>query len=371
MNNWREHFNMPDGSYLLTHSAGCQPIKVAGAIDDAYLQPWRNLGGDAWPKWMDAIERFNQNLAALLNGQADEFCPQVNLSSGLSKFIGSMPRRPERDVIVLSELDFPSIGFVAQQAERDGYRLRYINSDKSLTDPGVWAEQLDENVQLVMVTHALSNDSRCLPVAEITREARSRGIYSAVDIAQSVGVIPINLTQWTADFVYGSCLKWLCGGPGAGFCWISNDTIKQFEPKDVGWFSHVEPFEFDIHHFNYASSAQRFMGGTPSIAPFACATVGLELLIKIGVQTVAAHNNALLTQLWREIPSQVIVSPDANSPRGGTVVIKVPMREKFIAALTDAKIWCDERNTGFRFSPHIYSNAEDIEQLTRCVHAAL
>ncbi len=362
---------MPDGTYLLTHSAGCQPINVASAMHDAYLQPWQDLGGDAWPKWMSTIERFNQNLSELLNGQADEFCPQVNLSSGLSKFIGSLPRRTERDVIVLSELDFPSIGFVAQQAERDGYRLRYIGRDEPITDPSVWAEQLDEDVQLVMVTHALSNDSRCLPVAEITDKARDRGIYSAVDIAQSVGVIPIDLTQWSADFVYGSCLKWLCGGPGAGFCWISKDAIKQFEPKDVGWFSHVEPFEFDIHHFDYAAGTQRFMGGTPSIAPFACANVGLELLTMVGVTTAAAHNNELLTQVWQEIPSQVIVSPDADSSRGGTVVIKVPAREKFIAALSDAKIWCDERDTGFRFSPHIYSNAEDIEQLTRCVHAAL
>jgi len=36
---------------------------------------------------------------------------------------------------------------------------------------------------------------------------------SLVDVAQSAGVIPIDLRQWAADFVVDSCVKWLCGGP--------------------------------------------------------------------------------------------------------------------------------------------------------------
>ena len=47
---------------------------------------------------------------------------------------------------------------------------------------------------------------------------------------------------------------------------------------DVGWFSHAQPFEFDIHNFEYAEGAARFSGGTPSIAPFAGACASHALL---------------------------------------------------------------------------------------------
>ena len=49
------------------------------------------------------------------------------------------------------------------------------------------------------------------------------------------------------DFIVGSCVKWLSGGPGAGFLWVGEDVIDRCQPQNVGWFSHEDPFEFDIH----------------------------------------------------------------------------------------------------------------------------
>ncbi|MGR8949987.1 MAG: aminotransferase class V-fold PLP-dependent enzyme [Gammaproteobacteria bacterium] len=371
LTSWRQHFNVPSGAYLLAHSVGCQPVAVKNAISEFFLTPWWQSGGDAWPQWMETIAQFNSQLAKIFNGRASDFCPQVNLSSTLTKILSSLPARPGRDVIVLSELDFPSIGFVAQQAKRNGYRLRFIDRSQNVTDPQVWDDAFDAQAQIALITHVLSNDGRCLPVTEICRAARESDIYSAVDIAQSAGVVPVDLNQWQADFVYGSCVKWLCGGPGAAFCWISNHIVETLEPLDVGWFSHRDPFEFDIHHFEYSPDARRFMGGTPSILPFVVANVGLSLIDEIGVSAIGRHNQKLLDQLCANVPLELVCSPTGDSPRGGTAVLNPSDRSRFSLALTEAEVAFDERASGFRFSPHIYSSFEDINTLIHCVNEVI
>ena len=62
-------------------------------------------------------------------------------------------------------------------------------------------------------------------MAQLLPLLRERGALSIVDIAQSAGVIPIDLDAWAADFVIGSSVKWLCGGPGAGYLWANPDII--------------------------------------------------------------------------------------------------------------------------------------------------
>ena len=52
--------------------------------------------------------------------------------------------------------------------------------------------------------------------------------------------------------------------------------VSRLTPTDVGWFSHDDPFELDVHSFRYADNARRFWGGTPSVAPYVAATVGLR-----------------------------------------------------------------------------------------------
>lgn len=370
MSDFAEQFFVPQGTYLLTHSVGCQPKGIDKAVNQHFQQPWQDTGGDAWPAWLEAIQLFRERLGALFNADSEEFCPQVNLSSGLSKIIHSLPKRPNRKVILLSELDFPSIGFVAQQATRAGYELRFISKDDDVADPTVWENAIDSDVQLVLATHVLSNTGQQLPITSIALAARAQLAYSVIDIAQSAGVIPIDFRKWRSDFVIGSCVKWLCGGPGAGFLWAAKAITKDVEPIDVGWFSHADPFEFDIHSFQYAQDANRFLGGTPSILPLIVAAVGLELIHDIGVETIANHNQQLIDELVNSVPEKHIQSPLEPALRSGTVIISSENSEGLVTALSEAKVSYDQRANGFRFSPHIYNSSHDIKTLAGCIQHA-
>lgn len=359
----RDAFHVPDGHYFLTHSIGCQPKAYDAAAAAGLSAPWRAAGADVWPQWFAALDRFRAGLAPLIGARAEDICPQTNVSSALSKILFSLPERPGRRKILLTEDDFPTVGFVLAQARRFGYELEFLPGGPGLADAGVWASAMDETVQLVLATHVFSNSSVKAPIADIAVIAREREIYSVIDIAQSAGAVPVSLDAWRPDFAIGTSLKYLCGGPGAAFLWVDPETAKICRPLDVGWFSHEEPFEFDIRKFRYADGAMRFFGGTPSIAPFAGAASAHALLRETGIEAIEAYNQALLSRLIDAAPKNSILSMAREGARGASVIFKVKDVEKAAAALEAARIHFDARAGGLRFSVHLYNSEEDVDAL--------
>lgn len=358
----RKYFHTPDAIYFLNHSVGCLP-KVTEKSAKKFLNLWKKKGGLAWPIWLNAIHEFNNSLAKLLNASSIEFCPQVNISSAVTKIISSLPKRKSRNKILLSELDFPSMGFVLEQSKKLGYEIEFLQPENNVFSLSQWEKALTKNTQLALITHVTSENSYQNPVAEITNIAHNKKIFTIVDIAQSVGVMPINLQKWSADFVVGTSIKWLCGGPGAAFLWANLEKIDLFLPQDVGWFSHENPFEFDIHNFQYAKDASRFLGGTPSVLPYLLAKSSIDKILEIGIENIYKHNQALLDILLAKLKNLEIKisSPCSRNERGGTCVINFSNNKKMVEKLQEKNILVDCRpRFGIRISPHIYNTRSEI-----------
>ncbi|MDE0842167.1 MAG: aminotransferase class V-fold PLP-dependent enzyme [Porticoccaceae bacterium] len=367
----REKYAEQRGIYLLSHSIGL-PLKQSQAdADDAYWRAWRQADTDIWPQWFSGIDNFRHQLSELLQTQTKNICPQTNISSAVGKVIFSLPATASKKVILLCEDDFPSIGYALQQSHHIGYQLRYLPKDADLHDVATWEQHLTGDVGLCLITHVQSNTGRRLPVAQITEIARQRSILSLVDIAQSVGIVPINITQWQADFIVGSCVKWLSGGPGAGFLWVDSAMIERCEPRDVGWFSHQAPFEFDIHEFRYAEDALRFWGGTPSVHPFLVAASSLQFVNSVGIAHIEANNVALSSCILEQIKPEYLVSPRAHHQRGGTLILHFGDHHTAVTeSLERHAVQFDGRAKGIRLSPHLCNSPAQIAHLLDILESA-
>ncbi len=363
MSQYKNDFLLAESNYLLNHSVG-RPLKtIEKAFKDSFLSPWQSSGKEPWENWLEVINNFQLALSALFNAPAVEFCPQVNLSSSLTKILMSLASLNKQNVVILmSEIDFPSMGFVLQNALPKSAEIRFINKNLDITDANVWQQHLSKDIDLVFVSNAYSNTGQLAPVREVISRAKEQGIISVLDIAQSAGVIPLNLQDVRPNFMIGSSVKWLCGGPGAAYLWINPDSIEQCQPKDVGWFSHENPFEFDIHHFNYNQSAMKFWGGTPSITPFALASHSIHYFATLGANNVRTHNQAMIDLIVDEFDTE-IMSPLHKETRSGTVILDFKDKQTVIMhALGHANISVDARHLGMRVSAHIYNNTDDIQQ---------
>lgn len=358
-----ELFWFPARHYCLSHSVGAQPKAYKDAINAGYETPWRTSGAEVWDDWFAIAEKFKTGLAPILGVEPADICPQTNISSGVAKLLFSLPARPGRNKIVLSEDDFPTVGFALAQGQRNGYELIFLPGGDALADPDHWARAFEDDVQLICAMGVYSNSSVRAPLAQIAARARESGAFTMFDVAQAAGAIPLALEEWGCDFALGTSQKYLCGGSGAAYLWVRGETAQACNPIDVGWFSHASPYEFDIHNFEYADGAARFTGGTPSFGPLAGALPGQDIIRGCGVSAIEAHVQDLLTKLFARLPEDAILSMRQRELRGASAVVKVRDLAAAQKRLREQDIGHDQRLGGIRFSFHLYNDDRDVDAL--------
>lgn len=362
---FRHLFHVPTGGpYLLAHSVGCLPRTVRDNVEQAFLTPWATKAGEAWPQWLEAIDRFRVALVNLFGGKPEQWCPQPGVSAAISKIISGLKCPSGRNVILISEHAFPSVAYAVSGLSRLGFRMEIMAGDPSQLS--TWRRVSDPDVAVVVMMHAHSNNGLVSPVSALAAEARTNDVFSITDIAQSGGILPVSVDMWGVDAVVGTSVKWLSGGPGACFAWIAPDVIECIAPIEQGWFSHANPFEMDIGHFEFAPDARRLWGGTPSVAPFAMATAGLQTIAGIGVSTIRDHNLRLSGRLLDRMDG-LLGDAIALFSLGGTLCL--PLDQRHEAALNAANARFDRRSERLRLSFGIWNDETDVDLVADCLRS--
>jgi kynureninase len=176
------------------------------------------------------------------------------------------------------------------------------------------------------------------------RRAHEAGAYVVLDCYQSAGVVPLDVTALDVDFACGGSVKWLCGGPGAGWLYVRPDLAERLEPTFVGWQGHARPFAFEPE-LEYASGARRYLTGTPNVPALYAATAGYDVIEEVGVERIRERSLAL-TQLLIDLLDDAgleIGSPREAERRGGTVLVRTPDHAAVHKELGERGIICDFR----------------------------
>src|SRR5437899_3166235 len=147
-------------------------------------------------------------------------------------------RRPgARNRIVYEEANFPSVRYL-YQAQPD---LDVV----AVADDAAIVDAIDERTLLVPISHVLFKNSEIQDVEPIIARAHEVGAHVVLDCYQSAGVVPFDLAALGVDFAVGGSVKWLCGGPGAGWLYVRSDLTETLKPTFVGWQGHARPFDFE------------------------------------------------------------------------------------------------------------------------------
>jgi kynureninase len=355
----RDLFEVPGpGPSLLSHSVGCLPRASRARLNSDLLDPWALEGADGWGAWLSAIDEFRGGVAGLIGAEVAEVCPQPSVSAALTAILSGLKREPGRDVLLASAHAFATVGFAMRQLGALGFRLELIPEDRNPIDLQSWADAIGPHVAAVVPMHVHSNSGLVSPLAEIARLARAAGAISVVDACQAVGILPVQPHIWGVDALVGSSVKWLCGGPGAGFLWVRRDLIGAFVPINVGWFSHENPFEFDIRNFRYAEDARRFWGGTPAPAPCVLAASGIETIAAIGLPAILAANRLLIDHMSDAADVQLDMRD-----RGGTLCLTCDDVDGAEAALRTIDCRFDRRRDILRLSFHIWNDEAQAHRI--------
>ncbi len=225
---------------------------------------------------------------------------------------------------------------------------------------------IDEQTRLVSISHVAFRSSYVQDLAAITQRAHAAGaLVIAADLYQSAGILPVNVRVLNVDFATGGSVKWLCGGPGAGYLYVRRDLWPQLEPAATGWMAHRDPFEFAGGKMEYATDAFRFLNGTPNVPAMYSARSGYEIIKRIGVDAIRANSlrqTQLLIDLADESGLPVRTCRDPRH-RGGVVIVDVPNGQEVTRELGRREILVDYRpQAGIRIAPHFYTLDEEIHR---------
>ena len=234
---------------------------------------------------------------------------------------------------------------------------------------------IDERTQLVSISHVAFRSSYLHDLAAITKRAHEVGAYVVADLYQSAGIVPLNVYELDVDFAVGGSVKWLLGGPGAGYLYVREDLDAKLEPTATGWAAHVHPFAFADGPIEYAPDIHRFLSGTPNVPSMYSARSGYEIVNKIGVDAIRAKSQRqtqMLISLAEEAGIRVRSPRDPNL-RGGAVILDVPNGKAVTAEMIRRQILIDFRpGAGIRIAPHFYTSDDEvrhtISELASIVH---
>ena len=185
-----------------------------------------------------------------------------------------------------------------------------------------------------------------------------------LDAYQSAGAVPVDVTSARGRLRDGGSVKWLCGGPGAGWLYVRPDLIDELEPAFVGWQGHARPFAFEPE-LEYADGIARFLTGTPNVPALYAATAGYDVIEEVGVETIRRRSLGLTDLLIRARRRGAGSRSRPSATRraaAASVTIRVPGFEGVHGELAERQILCDFRpDVGLRLGPHFFNTEDELE----------
>jgi kynureninase len=354
---YRERFPiLASTTYLINHSLGAMPAEAARRLAQ-FADEWATRGARAWGEgWWNSPYRVGDLLGAIIGAPGGSVAMHQNVTVAEAIVLSCFDVKPSRKRIVFEEGLFPSVRYVQQAWSRFGAEVVVCDDAEAVIDA------IDERTLLVPVSHVLYKTAEIQPVERIVERAHQVGAYVCLDAYQSAGTVPLDVTALDVEFCVGGSVKWLCGGPGAGWLYVRPDVAERLEPAFAGWQAHARPFAFETE-MDYADGAARFMTGTPNVPALYAASAGYEIVAEIGVERIRANSirqTSLLVELLDEAGFE-LTSPRDPAIRGGSVVFRVPDFEAVHAELAAREIICDKRpDAGLRFGPHFFTTDDEL-----------
>ncbi len=363
---WRDRFPILERyTYMISHSLGAMPRGVPDRLRE-FTDLWNERGIQAWEDgWWGMPRRVGDLLARILGGAPSTITMHQNVSVAESIIASCFGFSGPRNKVVYTDMNFPSVMYVWEAQRRHGARIHMVASDDGITvDTGKLVDAIDETTLVVPISHVLFRSAYIQDVKAVVEKAERVGAFVVLDCYQSAGTVPFSLADLGVHAAVGGSVKWLLGGPGAGYLYVRPDLIDRFEPAITGWAAHAHPFDFKIGPIDYAQGIMRWMHGTPAVAPLYQCLPGYEIIEEIGVPRIREKS---MRQTARMIEAARARGFRVNSPldparRGGSVVIDVPEGRRVCDELIRRKFLVDHRpGAGVRVAPHFYITDEECD----------
>lgn len=359
---WRRRFPIfEQKTYLNSCSYGAVATDVRAAYE-AYLDD-REREGSYWDHWVGMNEELRASVAKLLDVTPAEIAITASVSAGLNALAGAMDFSGKRNKVVLSDLEFPTVGQIWHAQEARGARVEIASREGGLVPIENFETLIDDETLVASITHVSYKNGARNDIPAIVELARRHGAMVMLDSYQALGTFPISPEALDVDFLTGGVLKYLLGSAGLAFLYVRQDLIQDLNPLTTGWFAQKDIFAMDHTANNPADDARRFEMGTPPIPNIYAALAGLKIIHEVGLENIETHVRGLTGRLKERAAEEgfTLATPADPALHGAMIALKSTDMVELTHRLENEDIVTSYRDGNLRISPHFYNNNDDID----------
>jgi len=203
------------------------------------------------------------------------------------------------DHCITSSMEHNSVMRPLRDLENKGLEVTVITcSSQGELDPLKIEKTIKPNTKLIVITHASNVVGTLMPIGEIGKIARQRGVLFCVDAAQTAGTYPIDVEAMQIDFLAFTGHKSLCGPQGTGGLYIKGGLEAKLEPLMRGGTGSRSEFQVQPEFI-----PDKYESGTPNTVGIAGLGAGVRFILSQGFAEIRAKEKGLTKRLIKGLQS--------------------------------------------------------------------
>jgi isopenicillin-N epimerase len=290
----RQSFTLEPGLINLNHGYSPAPMGVV----EAWVRESEhtNRAPLYWGRWPESAtdprrEDVRRRAASLLGCTVEELALTRSTTEALQIVQLGLNLHRGDEVLSTSEDYWAMWNTWQQRVHRDAITYSEITltapypSDEEIVDR--FERVITPHTRVILFSHLTYLTGHIMPVREICKMARARGVRTIIDGAHAVAHIPVDLHTLGCDYYGTSGHKWLMAPLGTGFLYVRHELISELWPLTPAW----DKIRDDIKKFEWV--------GGQSLAPHLAMAEALTFNERLGVERKAARLQ-YLKRRWAE-----------------------------------------------------------------------
>lgn len=320
----------------------------------------------------DALRHAANRLGEFIGAGGKDIAFVENATTGCNAVLRSLRLEADDEMVVLTHGYGAVRNTVRFVCERAGARI--VEAEVPFPHPSAdtvvanIAAVLTPRSRLAVVDHITSGSALVLLLRRIVTACHEAGVPVLVDGAHGPAQVPLRMRAIGADWYAGNCHKWLCAPKGSAFLYAAPERQDDLHPVTIS------------HGLGKGFAEEFDWTGTHDFSAWLATDVAIDFHARLGGEAMMARNAALAAQATSLLARQFNTEPGATGEFAACMgVVRLPMtgiataersaalRERLLAAGTDAPTHVFADAIWLRISAAAYNDMEDYERLAEIV----